>query len=439
MSEIAVVGFGYIGSVIAAVLASRGHSVVGIDTNQALIAELREGRCPIPEPGLAELVAAGVASGRLTVSSDPAAAAGARAVLITVGTPLSEDFTADLSHIRAACAGLAPHLADGQIVMIKSTVPPGTTRAMHDEILAPAARVHVAFSPERLAEGQAIRELAQIPILVGGMDAEAGAAAAAFWREVLPVEVDVLSSPEAAEMVKLADNLWIDLNVALANELAKLTDALPWPVDVLEVIRGANSLKKGQHHVNILMPANGVGGYCLTKDPWFVDAIGRRAGVEMKIPRASRAVNDSMPAHVFARVDGHLRARGLAPADARVAILGYAFKSNSGDCRFTPVAPLVAEFEAAGYGGRLRVCDPMVTPAEAAHHGLTLTADWRDAVAGADAVLILAGHDAFAAITPEDLAAACPGALIYDGRIHYPRDRIAALEAAGLGYMGVGR
>ena len=180
--------------------------------------------------------------------------------------------------------------------MIKSTVPPGTTRAMYEEIIAPAAQVHMAFSPERLAEGAAIRELGQIPILVGGIDAAAGEAAAAFWREVLPVEVMTVASPEAAEMVKLADNLWIDLNIALANELAKLVDAMPWPIDVMEVIRGANTLKKGQHHVNILYPANGVGGYCLTKDPWFVDALGRRAGIELKIPRAARAVNDSMPA-----------------------------------------------------------------------------------------------------------------------------------------------
>ena len=93
-----------------------------------------------------------------------------------------------------------------------------------------------------------------------------------------------VASPEAAEMVKLADNLWIDLNIALANELAKLVDAMPWKIDVMEVIRGANSLKKGQHHVNILHPANGVGGYCLTKDPWFVDALGRRAGIELQIP-----------------------------------------------------------------------------------------------------------------------------------------------------------
>jgi UDP-N-acetyl-D-mannosaminuronic acid dehydrogenase len=380
-----------------------------------------------------------VASGKLTASTDPGAAKGAKAILITVGTPLSDTFEADLSHIRAACSGVAPHVHDGQIVMIKSTVPPGTTRTMHDEIFAPRARVHVAFSPERLAEGQAIRDLAAIPILVGGMDAAASEAGAAFWRSALPVEVMTLSSPEAAEMVKLADNLWIDLNIALANELAKLVDALPWPIDVMEVIGGANSLKKGQHHVNILYPANGVGGYCLTKDPWFVDAIGRRAGVELKIPRASREVNDSMPAHVFAQVDRVLKGRGLAPADARVALLGFAFKSNSGDTRFTPVGPLVAALRAAGYGPGLAICDPMVTEREATHHGITLEPDWRRAVAGADAVLILAGHDEFAAISPEALAEAAPGALVYDGRIYYPRARINELEALGLAYLGGGR
>jgi UDP-N-acetyl-D-mannosaminuronic acid dehydrogenase len=239
-------------------------------------------------------------------------------------------------------------------------------------------------------------------------------------------------------MVKLADNLWIDLNIALANELAKLVDAMPWPIDVMEVIRGANSLKKGQHHVNILSPANGVGGYCLTKDPWFVDALGRRAGIELMIPRASRAVNDSMPGHVFDRVMGALAERGIAPGEARIALLGFSFKSNSGDCRFTPVAPLVAKLRASGCD--LRICDPMVTGTEARHHGIDLEPDWRRAIAGAQAVLILAGHDAFAGITAQDFARlAAPGALIYDGRIYYPRARIAEIEAAGLAYMGVGR
>ncbi len=440
MSKVAVVGFGYIGSVIGGVLAARGFDVVGIDVSEQLISAIRAGRCPIPEPGLSDLLAEGLASGRLTVTTDPAAAAGAEAILITVGTPLSENFEADLSHIRAACEGLAPHVSDGQIIMVKSTVPPGVTRRMHDEAFAPRAKVRMAFSPERLAEGQAIRELSSLPIVVGGIDAAATAAAAAFWRRALPVEVLEVSSPEAAELVKLADNLWIDLNVALANELAKLADALPYPIDVLEVIRGANSLKKGQHYVNILTPSNGVGGYCLTKDPWFVDALGRKAGLDLLIPRASRMVNDSMPAHVFGRIDAFLKGRGVAPAEARIGVLGFSFKTNSGDCRFTPVAPLIERLRAAGYGEGLRICDPMVTGAEAAHNGVTLEPDWRTTVADADAVLILAGHDLFAGIGAQDLAAQVrPGALIYDGRIYYDHARIAEIEAAGLAYMGVGR
>ena len=119
-----------------------------------MIAEVKAGRCPIPEPGLAELVAKGVAAGRLTASTDPAAAKGARAVLITVGTPLSEDFTADLAHIRAACAGVAPHLHDGQIVMIKSTVPPGTTRAMHEEIIAARGEGAHGLQPRAAGRGR---------------------------------------------------------------------------------------------------------------------------------------------------------------------------------------------------------------------------------------------------------------------------------------------
>lgn len=440
MKKIAVIGFGYIGSVIAAVLAHRGYSVAGIDSNRSVIDAIQAGRCPIPEPGLAELLAQGLASGRLEVGTEAAAAADADVVLITVGTPLSADMQADLGHIRAACEALAPYVRDEQIIMIKSTVPPGVTRLMHDEVLAPRARVRVAFSPERLAEGKAIHEFERLPIVVGGVDAEATAAAAEFWRSALPVEVLEVSSPEAAELVKLADNLWIDVNVALANELAKLADVLPYPIDVLEVIRGANSLKKGQHYVNILQPSNGVGGYCLTKDPWFVDAIARRAGLQLELPGAGRRANDSMPEHVFGRVDAFLRGRGLSPAEARIGVLGFSFKTNSGDCRFTPVAPLVRHLREAGYGPGLRICDPMVSAAEAAEHGIDLEPDWESAVENATAVLFLTGHDEFAAISTEALAArVAPGALVYDGRIYFDRARMAEISAAGLTYMGVGR
>ena len=438
MKNVAVVGFGYIGSVIGAVLASRGCRVRGVDLNAQLVADISAGRCPLPEPGLAELVETQVAAGRLSATTDMAAVAGADMIVITVGTPLSDSFDADLGHIRAACGAIAPHVHDGQVIVIKSTVPPGVTRLMADEILRPKARVLMAFSPERLAEGNAIAEFNRLPIVVGGIDAASTAAAGAFWREVMGVEVIEVTSPEAAELVKLADNQWIDLNIALAHELALLADALPWPIDVLEVIRGANSLKKGQHYVNILTPSNGVGGYCLTKDPWFIDALGKRHGLELKLSAAGRSVNDAMPAYVFDQVDLFLKARGTAPADARIAVLGYSFKTNSGDCRFTPVAPFLSALTAAGYAG-VAVCDPTVSATEAAQHGLSLTG-WQEALDGADAVVIMAGHDAF---RPIDVAAfksrLAPGALIYDGRIYYDHDTIAALEAAGFVYRGVGR
>ena len=145
MKTVAVVGFGYIGSVIGAVLASRGLTVRGIDMNADLVAAVNDGKCPLPEPGLEELIADGVAKGRLSASTDVAHVAGADVIIVTVGTPLSDDFDADLSHIRAACTGIAEHVSDGQIIMVKSTVPPGVTRLMAEEVLLPKARVHMAF------------------------------------------------------------------------------------------------------------------------------------------------------------------------------------------------------------------------------------------------------------------------------------------------------
>lgn len=439
MKRVAVVGFGYIGSVIGAVLADRGCQVVGIDLNKGLVEAVNRGECPIPEPGINDLVARTVAAGRLSASTDMAAVAGADIIVVTVGTPLSDSFDADLSHIRAACMGIAPHLSDGQVLMVKSTVPPGVTRRMAEEVLLPAARIHVAFSPERLAEGAAIREFQTLPIVVGGMDPAATAAAAAFWRSVLDVEVIEVASPETAELVKLACNQWIDLNISLAHELAKLADALPWPIDTLEVIRGANSLKKGQHYVNILTPSNGVGGYCLTKDPWFIDALGKANGLDLRLSAAGRMVNDSMPAYVADAVDLFLKGRGKAPAEARIAVLGYSFKTNSGDCRFTPVDPLLDALRGAGYTD-LRIADPMVSDEEAAHHGVVLTRDLDAVLDGADAVIINAAHDAFRALTVADFSRLLSaGALVYDGRIYYDRAMIDELGAAGFVYRGVGR
>lgn len=440
MSEkICVIGAGYIGSVIASVLASKGCNVTAIDINQKLIDGFNTGDIQIAEPGLAELVAEGRESGLLTFTTDFDAVTEASILLVTVGTPLAEDYTADLSHVQATADTLSKYVQDGQMIMLKSTVPPGTTREIFANRLGAERKLHFAFSPERLAEGAAIRELTSLPIIVGGLDEASGERAQKFWQDKLGVEVIRVSSPESAEMVKLADNLWIDLNIALAHDLAKLCDALPYPLDAIEVIKGANSLKKGQHYVNILTPSNGVGGYCLTKDPWFVDALGKRHGAELLTPKTSRDVNDSMPGYCADQIVEHLKSVDGGIANAKVAVMGLAFKTNSGDVRLTPVIPFLKELRDAGVEN-LVIHDPMVLTHEADELGETLEPSMDAALKDADCVAFLVGHDQFANVSAQTLGTLTnPGCMVFDGRLYLDRDVIKELAEQGLKYKGVGR
>ena len=214
-------------------------------------------------------------------------------ILVTVGTSLSVEYDADLTALEDVFKNLSIKVVKNQLIMIKSTIPPGVTRKLSTDYFGSIENIYVGFSPERLAEGNAVQELQNLPIIVGGINDVSTTKCADFWEEVLNVEVIKVSNCETAELVKLANNQWIDLNIALANELAILCDALPYNIDILEVIKGANSLKKGQHFVNLLTPSIGVGGYCLTKDPWFVSALGDKNKRSLKLPRTGRLINDS--------------------------------------------------------------------------------------------------------------------------------------------------
>jgi dTDP-alpha-D-glucose dehydrogenase len=439
MAHVGVVGFGHIGSTLGAVLSAKGHHVVGFDREVELIHDFEIGRCPIPEPGVSQILEEQVAAGRLTFSTEFAAISDVDIIIITVGTPLTEDYTADLSHISAACESMEDYVRDGQLVIVKSTVPPGTTRNVVANILARRTEIKLAFSPERLAQGQAIQDLLTLPVIVGGIDNTSRESAVNFWRSSLGVEVFELSSLEAAELVKLADNVWIDLNVALANELAKLCDVLPYHLDVLEVIKAANSLKKGQHYVNILTPSNGVGGYCLTKDPWILRATGKDYGLELDIPRVSRTINDSMPGYVARQIARHFSKMGVPPNAAKVAIMGLAFKSNSGDLRRTPVYPFLRAMKEAGFVN-FAIHDPMAIDKDVQRMQLSLIRDWREALHGAHCAAFFVGHNDFKSIGTDDLASLLtPGALVFDGRMYFTRPAIEQMTAAGLVYQGVGR
>ena len=439
-SGIALVGFGYIGTVIGAVLADRGWPVTGIDVRQGVVDEINQGRSSVPEPGLNELVAANVAVGRLRATADFAVLADNDFVIVTVGTPLGPDFEPIVDDIKAAARAVGKHLRAGHLVILKSTVPPDTTEKLVLPILEETSGLRagvdfgLAFCPERLAEGQAIRELLSIPVVVGAIDERSARACATLWRHALGVESVIVDDPRTAEMVKLADNLWVDLNVALANELAKVCDRLG--MDALQVIEAANTMPKGGRDANILRPSMGVGGYCLTKDPWFVDHLGRSLGLDLAIPRTSRTVNDTMPAYTYGLLEQLLADQGKAVATSKIAVLGIAFKNNTGDCRLTPTKYVLQFLEDAGC--QLAVHDPWVPEEEA--HSVTkvpLTPDIEAAVKDADALVVLAGHRQFHQIPLVRLAElAAERCVFLDGRNSFDP---AAVRAAGFVYKGIGR
>ncbi|MGO9103774.1 nucleotide sugar dehydrogenase [Mycobacterium sp.] len=439
-SGIAVVGFGYIGTVIGAVLADRGWPVTGIDVRQNVVDEINLGKTTVPEPGLYELVSNNVRVGRLRATTDFGVLAENDFVIVTVGTPLGRDFEPIVDDITAAARAVGEHLHAGHLVILKSTVPPDTTEKLVRPILEETSGLRagvdfgLAFCPERLAEGQAIRELTSIPIVIGAVEERSARACSTLWRHTLGVDSIVVDDPRTAEMVKLADNLWIDLNVALANELAKVCDGLG--MDVLQVIDAANTMPKVNHSVNILMPSMGVGGYCLTKDPWFVNHLGHSLGLDLAIPRTSRGVNDTMPAYTYELLKQVLADQGKAIGTSRIAVLGIAFKNNTGDCRLTPTKHIVALLEESGC--ELSVHDPWVADGEALTvTKIPLTADIESAVEDADALVVLAGHRQFHQIPLARLADLVAARCVFlDGRNSFDP---AAVRAAGLVYKGIGR
>lgn len=439
-ARIAVVGLGYIGTCIGAVVAGRGYTVLGIDVRKDIVDAINRGETHINEPNLAPLVRRMVSENKLIAATSYENIAECDVILVTVGTPLTENFEPDTRDIVAACTSIQPHVRDGQLIIIKSTLPPGVTEQVVKPVLdSSGKKYHMAFCPERLAEGKAITEFESIPVVVGGVDVESAERAAFFWQEAMGLDTIRVESAAAAEFVKLADNLWIDLNIALANELAMLSEKLG--IDALQVIAAANTLPKGARgqHVNILSPSVGVGGYCLTKDPWFVQHLGQEFKLDLKIPAASRGVNEGMPQHSISLIREMIERDGRKLPESRIAILGLAFKSNTGDCRYTPTAPIVAALQKSGCD--LVVCDPLVSEQDAAEiTSVPLTAEPLVAIAGADAILFLTGHDAFTELgTARIIAAVKKGAIIFDGRNFFDDTSIGELRAAGLVYKGVGR
>jgi len=432
--SIAVIGFGYVGSSLATLLADRGFDVHGVDVDPELVEKVNDGVCPIQEDQVTERFERYADAGRISATTSFDVIGDCETVIVTVGTPLAES-DPDVSAVKAATESIGRHLREGQLVIYRSTLPATLTESVLVPILETESGLEagvdfdLAFCPERMAEGTAFEDLRSTPVVVGGLTEQSQAATEAFW-EGMGLDMVSVSSPTAAEFAKLADNWWIDLNIALANEVALLSEELG--VDAMEVITAANTLPKGQHNVNILYPGAGVGGSCLIKDPWFVANLGDEYGLDLQTPRTSRRVNEQMPGHMVELLEGELD--GLD--GARVAVLGYAFKAGTDDTRNTPAAEVVEELRESG--AEVRVSDPFV-PAATVESEVALTPSrLPEALDGADAVLVVTGHEQYRSLTPDTLAehVGSSGAVLVDGRFTFEPGEF---RNTPITYVGVGR
>ncbi len=416
--RICVLGLGYIGLPTASMFAVSGHTVVGVDPSPRVQRALHSGRLHIEEPDLDTLVQAALNSGRLRVQTEPEPA---DVFIVAVPTPFVEvSRAADLSYVRKAAEQILPHLRRGNLVILESTVPPGTTRDVLAPIIAgsglePGRDVHVAHCPERVLPGRILLELVENDRLAGGLTPACAEAAGTLYESFVKGKV-LRTDATTAEMAKVMENTFRDVNVALANEFALIAERVG--VNAWEAIELANRHPR----VNILRPGPGVGGHCIAVDPWFLVAA---APEQARLIRTSREVNDGMPERVVERLSA------LARPPATIAILGITYKANVDDVRESP-ALVVAE-HAVRVGYDVRLCDPHVP---ASVHDLPAPlVPLEQAVRDASAVLLLVDHDAFKQLDPSLVAALVGHKQVLDARnvLDVPTWQAAGFTVARLG------
>lgn len=395
---VSVIGLGYIGLPTAAAFAARRVKVIGVDVNAHAVETINKGEIHIVEPELDIVVRAAVTEGYLRATTRPEPA---DAFLVAVPTPFKGDHEPDLGYIEAAAKSIAPVLKVGDLVILESTSPVGATERMADWLAAARpdltfpqqagenSDVRVAHCPERVLPGHVMRELVANDRVIGGMTRKCSEAAVALYKTFVEGEC-IITNARTAEMCKLTENSFRDVNIAFANELSLICHKLS--IDVWELIELANRHPR----VNILQPGPGVGGHCIAVDPWFIVDSARG---EAKLIHTARTVNDYKPEWVLAQIDkaieqAHARIQGATASDLRVAVLGLAFKPNIDDLRESP-AMLIAERLAAKTGAPLCIVEPNIEqlPASLVGHRLL---SLEGALQSADIVVVLVAHREFA-------------------------------------------
>ena len=400
MRKICVLGLGYIGLPTASMFATNGLDVVGVDVNASVVRTLRNGGIHIKEPGLKTMVRAAIGSESLKVVTQPEPA---DAFIIAVPTPINEDKTADMRYVISAAESVAPHLRAGNLVILESTSPPRTTVDLVQPILERSGLQAgedflLAYSPERVLPGQILRELVDNSRVIGGIDRASAEAGRDLYRAFVQGEI-ILTDATTAEMVKLMENTYRDVNIAIANEFSRLAER--FGVNAWEAIEIANRHPR----VKILQPGPGVGGHCISVDPWFfVEAASDIA----QLIHQARQVNDDQPAYVATKLREHFgELQGKT-----FAALGVTYKPNVDDMRESPAVEVIHLLREAG--AEVRVFDPYIAAAPELE-GL-LVDSVTAAAAQADAIVLLVHHREFLDLDLADLADVVKQRVVLDTR-----------------------
>lgn len=392
VKTVAVIGLGYIGLPTATILATNGMKVIGVDVNSATVAAVNKGEVPFVEPDLETFMVGAVTQGNLTATTETPEA---DVYVIAVPTPFQEGYQPDLSYIYAAADQIAPKLRGGELLILESTSPPGATEKMAERVLASRPDldqsndrqiVHFAHCPERVLPGRIMIELVTNDRIVGGITKEAALKAKELYESFCEGKI-LLTDARTAEMAKLVENSYRDVNIAFANELSHIAEKLN--INVWELIELAN------HHprVNILQPGPGVGGHCIAVDPWFIVSATPN---EAQLIRKARDVNDAKPKRVIEKV--------IKKADRFkepvISALGLAFKPDIDDLRASPSLAIVEELADRIPNGQIHAVEPHIAelPSSLAEKRNVTFAAVDDALVDADIILLLVDHSAFKSV-----------------------------------------
>ena len=381
---VCVVGLGYIGLPTAAVLAHAGHRVIGVDVDPKVVATVNEGRIHIVEPDLDQSVASSVASGALSAQLTPAPA---DVFLIAVPTPFRNGYDGtpqpNIDYVLSAARAIAPVLRPGNLVLLESTSPVGTTEKLSEVIAQESGlnsdQLHIAYCPERVLPGRILQELISNDRVIGGLTSAAAEAGKAFYATVCQSDL-FTTTARTAELVKLTENSFRDVNIAFANELSLVSDHLD--IDVRELIRLAN------HHprVNVLQPGCGVGGHCIAVDPWFIASAAPHC---TPLIQAARRVNDGKSLWVIQQVQARASSLELRLGrPARIGCLGLAFKPDVDDLRESPALHITSELMMTGLN--VYACEPNLSD-----HPTIKLHSLEHLLAEADLLVFLVGHSPF--------------------------------------------